>query len=109
VGLCALLRFFVVIFAMHFGGALHALADLWAHHDDAAAATEDDGCPDDESGSPCPPGCPTCHCAHPQLPVSPAVARGVFAAPFEAAALAVRAETRPESPPIRSLFRPPRA
>ena len=68
-------------------------------------------CPDENQGRECPPGCPSCHCAHGCLAL-PKVAdervvirrddrRAAMRRPDEAGA--------PRAPIVRGVYRPPRA
>ena len=93
--------------AVHLSGAVHAVVDLLSGHDQPAQLA---GCLDEDEGRDCPPGCPSCHCAHGVGALPP---RGVEAPSRRPRAVAaprffVRARGGPKNPALASLFRPPR-
>jgi hypothetical protein len=75
----------------------------------SACAGDEDNCPNEKPGRDCPPGCPSCHCAH-------AVAATPRAAPLSLVpAVAAEESLRsldprvpPPSPPPSGVWRPPR-
>lgn len=103
------LRVLSVCLAMQLSGVAHFALDLWLSG--AAAAEHFHECDDEDDGEPCPPGCPSCHCAHvsPALPVPsevPAVAELIPL--LEVAWFPYRGGAPPPATPP-SVYRPPRA
>lgn len=97
----------VAVTAVQITGLPHVLKDV-------VAAVQGDvtheQCPNDEDGRECPPGCPSCHCAHPMnaLPslgpsfvLDPLTPIEIATAPYEAQS--------PPGPEPGALYRPPRS
>ena len=106
--LLSVLRIFFVLLAVQLSGIGHALIDLQLLADETSAVQHGD-CSSDAPGRDCPPGCPTCHHAnggvgspaqHLNFKVIAAAPHVVRFAPSEADA--------PPTPPLRSVFRPPK-
>lgn len=99
-------RMIVAVTAVQITGIPHVVAD-------AVAAVQGDDrheeCPNDEDGRECPPGCPSCHCAHPMnaLPAVPPPMELDFLIPIEVAIAPYEAQA-PPGPDLASLYRPPR-
>jgi len=104
------MRLIVGLTAVQITGVPHAVADVVAVIQGADEhESEHEDCPNDDDGRECPPGCPSCHCAHamsalpslgPALVPDPLVAIEVAIAPYEA-------RWRPGPEPA-ALYRPPR-
>lgn len=100
-------RMIVAVTAVQITGIPHVVRDV------IAAVQGDDAheqCPNDEDGRECPPGCPSCHCAHPMnaLPsVPPPMLLDGFV-PIEVAVTSYKAQV-PAGPEPASLYRPPRS
>jgi hypothetical protein len=107
--LFAALRAVALCLVMQLSGVAHFALDLWLSG--AAAAQHFHDSNDDDDGEPCPPGCPSCHCAHvsPALPVPSEMPAVVDLYPLlEVAWFPYRDGAPPPATP-RFVYRPPRA
>lgn len=71
----AVLRVLVVLVSVQTTSVLHIVADVVDQLSDGTVHEEND-CGDDDEGTECPPGCPSCHSTHgmmASLPVPPGV------------------------------------
>jgi hypothetical protein len=103
------LRLLVVLFAAEFSGAVHTALDVAA----ALGVMEhpDDGCDSDEQDHDCPPGCPSCHCAHGALAWTPPrseLRRGAVHPPVEAASFVPCESVPAQGAVLTPPDRPPR-
>ena len=105
-----LLNVLTFVAAMQVSGLPHQVVDLVVH-DDCADDCEHSDTDDDDDGSECPPGCPTCHnCVHAQALYVPENAAGLTMPPaMNEGATEPRDDAPPTNPFRDSVFRPPRA
>jgi hypothetical protein len=103
------MRVLAVALAVSLSGFAHFAADVAFAHEDTCETGEGDPCSDDGDGKQCPPGCPTCHCAHAQVPYVARATPCVLSADRADDELLAPVDVAPPSPPPRTLFRPPRA
>jgi hypothetical protein len=103
-----MLQLLSLLLVVELAGVLHMTLDVVV----SLGATDhaDDHC-DDEQGHECPPGCPSCHCAHTALAGSaPGVELGL--AIVHSTLVEPGFVPRPSSPPpgaeLVRLYRPPR-
>lgn len=101
------LVFYVVVVGLlaQLSGLAHLVGDTLFPH--AAEVTQT--CPDEVDGKDCPPGCPACHaCDHRQaVPTPPRIALLPEGASLPVSPERPSAES-PPSPPLATIFRPPR-
>lgn len=104
-----LARLVLAVVMLQLGGVVGVVADLVF-----AGATADDAteCPNEKPGHDCPPGCPTCHCAHGGVAVPPSTDNASWLADLggsSVAAVCPYVADLPKDPPMPSVFRPPRS
>ncbi len=102
------MRLIVGLTAVQITGVPHVVADVVT----AIQGHEDrnhDDCPNDDGGRECPPGCPSCHCAH-VMNALPAMAPPTVLDPLIPidVALAPYVALEPPGPEPAALYRPPR-
>ena len=101
----------VALIALQLTGAVHVLADA-IFSDEPCLASMSGGCSDEAAGMDCPPGCPSCHCAHGGVGSLPSRASSELL-PIADDASQTLALTDPRSPKTSSyhafVFRPPRS
>jgi len=104
-------RTLAAILALQLSGAPHVIEDLADTFLASESGIEHHDC-DDESDQDCPPGCPSCHCTHPNVLPS-AQTDDLFAwlgcLPGSELADLPYESTAPPQPQLPSVFRPPRA
>lgn len=102
-------RLAVAIGCFQLSGYGHMVADLLVSIGVVAEHTDD--CSDEGGDRECPPGCPTCHCAHCVAPALPAAATSDTLAPAVVSAASSLDDTHrsPTSPELPHVYRPPRA
>lgn len=71
--LAVLGRVLLVLVTLQFSGITHGLVDVVQATEPAFVHDDGSGCPYEEQGQDCPPGCPKCHCVHANHAVAPAV------------------------------------
>lgn len=102
------LVFYVVVIGLlaQLSGFAHTVSDALFPH----GAEINQSCPDEVEGKDCPPGCPACHaCDHRQaVPTPPRMAELPVSGSLPANPERLSSEA-PSSPPLSSIFRPPRA
>ncbi len=106
-----LVRTLVALLALQLSGLPHAIADVA----DAMVATEAGfsrhDCDDEPADTDCPPGCPSCHCAHANVLPSAQTA-DLFAwlggLPGSELTDLTYHSNAPRQPLLPSVFRPPR-
>ncbi len=103
------MRLLAFALAVQLSGSPHLLADAVFGHEDSWDLGSADPCSDDEDGRQCPPGCPTCHCVHAQVPFTSRIEPPQDLPRLFVPTYGERRDEFPPSPPPRSLFRPPRA
>lgn len=106
--LLVVVRVIVAVTAAHITGIPHVVRDVVAAvHGDNVTHEQ---CPNEEDGRECPPGCPSCHCAHPMnaLPSASPPMVLEFLIPIEVAMAPYGAQAPPGAEPT-SLYRPPRS
>ena len=64
----------LVVVTLQFAGITHGIVDVVQATAPAFVHDDGSGCPYEEQGQDCPPGCPKCHCVHATHAVAPAVA-----------------------------------
>jgi hypothetical protein len=104
---CAL-RMLILMLAVQLSGAAAVVVEAGLGALDRAECCDD--CPIEKSGKECPPGCPSCHCAHGQvasLPASSPVLEMLLSSEDAATAEPLEASA-PHAPFLPSLYRPPR-
>ena len=102
----ALLQALCVVVSLQLSGVPHAVEDVAAMCD----VLGDDDCPDEPPGHECPPGCPSCHCAHPAAAAPMAATFNGVAPPTEVGKALVGGgeDAPPVSAASRGVWRPPR-
>jgi hypothetical protein len=102
----------VTLLALQLSGLPHAIDDLTDSFAMEESGIAPHDCDNDPTDADCPPGCPSCHCVHPN--VLPAAQTGdLFAVlggiPGSELAELTYDSTAPPQPFLASVFRPPRA
>lgn len=109
--LAIMLRALVALLALQLSGLPHALDDLAdAVVAEAGISRHTDCNGQDPDDADCPPGCPSCHCVHPNV-LPPALNADLFGwsgAGDQLADLLYDANAPPQ-PQLPHVFRPPRA
>ena len=100
------LRVVALFLTVELSGSLHTFLDVCG----VAEAAQDD-CDDEAAGHECPPGCPSCHCAHAGAPSTPLrMTRDVQVVPLPVVRVgfAPRLEMEAHGADLESVYRPPR-
>jgi hypothetical protein len=101
-------RVLVIVTALQFSGLGHAISDVVLGVA-GLAQHGSDGCPYEERGDPCPPGCPDCHCAPGAVALPPVVAAALAVVVIASwATFFAPPGTSPSIGSQHSVYRPPR-
>ncbi len=106
-----MLRVLVALLALQLSGLPHAIDDLADAVVAQAGISHHAGCNEgDTNDADCPPGCPSCHCVHPNV-LPPAHTADLFGWHVAGAELAelLYDQNQPPQPLLPHVFRPPRA